>query len=206
MNLRSGSSRGDAVHTSSNVGRGIGNLGVDPQGNVQQLKAYIISEDQEAEEIAQNTGRPNSEFALVPNDTVDVQEYKVRELRRRYAAMADDEVYQAQLLNEYEGMRKKMRFEEAPVGQPVAGPVRKAMSHFTDRDGKCYTSYNRDVTRSSVEYSMPFLRMAHAGRVLEVCVDELHVRLDVAHARGVFMNKVNMHASFLVDHWESLNL
>lgn len=213
MNLRSGSSssRSDSAQsTTSNGGRGIiGNSGVggreDGAQGALQLRAYIIPEEQEAEEVMQNLGRPNSDFALITNEAVDVQEFKLRELRRRYAAMTEEDIYQAQLLNEFETMKKKMRFEEAAVGTPV-GPVRKATSHFTDRDGKCYTSYNRDVTRSTVEYSMPFLRMAHAGRVLEVCADELHVRLEVTHARGVFMNKVNMHSSLLVDHWESLHL
>jgi len=36
---------------------------------------------------------------------VDVQEFKERELHRRYAAMADEDVYQTQLLNEYESMK-----------------------------------------------------------------------------------------------------
>jgi len=45
------------------------------------------------------------------------------------------------------------------------------------------------------------LRMAYADRVLEVCADDLHVSLNVAHASGVFMSKVNMHASYLVHYW-----
>lgn len=175
-----------------------------------QLKAYNISEEQDEAEIAQNSDQPTSEFMLEISDPIEVQEFKLRELNRRLAARTEQESYQAELMGEFENVRKKMRLKRTPeeIQTDSAGdpPSNKATSHFKDRDGKCYTSFNKDVKRSNVEYSMPFLRMAHSDRILDVCIDELHICLDVNHARGVYLSKVHTHASLLEDHWESINL
>ena len=176
-----------------------------------QFKAYNISVEQEAAEILQNEGRPTAEFLLSDVDSLEVQEFKLREYRRRFfSARTVAKVYQAQLRNEYEEMRKKMRTEESvaenTVGSVVPGPGMKVSSHFTDRDGKLITSYNRNISRTTVEFSMAFLRMVHVDRVFDICTDELHIFLDVAHARGVYLSKANMHSSLIAGHWESINL
>ena len=215
MNLRSQSqstsSGARTVELSQSSNANAGGRGNENGNNAQlKLKAYIIPDDQEEAEIAQNRGRPTSDFLLVNDEPVEVQEFKLREFHRRFSAMEEKDVYQSQLLSEFESMKKKMRLEdpvdESPVGTAGVIPGRKATSHFNDRDGKFYISFNRDITRSTVEYAMPFLRMAHSGRVLDVCVDELHICLNIAHARSVYLSKVNMHTSLLASHWESINL
>ena len=205
MNLRSQSqstssvARGGESQNQNDLGR---NQNTN-SGSNSRFKAYNISADQEAAEIERNSDRPTSDFLLSEDDSLEEQEFKLREYRRRFSALTDQEVYQAQIRSEFEEMRKKLRTEE-PVEKHAAG--RKVSSHFTDRDGKLHTSYNKDINRSTIELSMPFLRMVQAERILDVCVDELHVKLDVGHARGIFLSKANMHPSLLEEHWESLQL
>ena len=193
-----------------NGGRGNGGRGAGVGRGVGQLRAYDISANQEAQEVLQNSGRPMSEFTLVNGEPLANQEFKLREVQRRYSAMTDNEVYQAQILNEYEEMRKKMRMDEpgglAGQGGVAVAPARKVTSHFSDRDGKLITSYNREITRSTVEFAMPFLRMADPFRIADICIDELHICLDVNLAREIYLSKANIHHSLLPESWKSIVL
>jgi len=88
-----GSSGGQAGGGRGNGGRGNG-----------QFRAYDISAEQEAAEVLQNMHRPVKVFDLVENEPIADQEFKLREVHRRYQAMSENEIYKAQILNEFEGM------------------------------------------------------------------------------------------------------
>ena len=168
-------------------------------------KAYDIDVLVDASEEKENEGMPDSHFFPKEGDTIIEKEKGVRELKRRYGKRKAELEYAAELAAEAKHLRRMLGCDEEAVVHAVGVP-KKVQYHFTDQDGKQYVSLVKDVNKSSFKKSMAFLRMMDETRILELCTDDTHIVLDVAHCREWFLSKSNLSISSLAPHWSTMDL
>ena len=172
---------------------------------IRACKAYTITPLDDAAEELENEGKPDSDFFPKEGDSVESKEKGIRELHRRFGKRKAALEYDAELAAEAKQLRRMLGCEEevAPI---VTALAKKTQYHFTDQDGKIHISYIKDVTKLCFKKSMAFLRMMDPIRILELCTDDLHIVLDVEHAREWFLSRANLSVSSLPNHWASMEL
>jgi len=166
-------------------------------------KAYIIDAIDDAAEEIENKEKPDSDFYPKDSDSTASKEKGIRELKRRFMKRKADLEYDAELAAEAKQLRKMLGGEDESLG---SGTTKKVQYHFTDQDGKSYISLVKEVNKSSFKKTMAFLRMMDEARILELCTDDTHIVLDVAHCREWFLSKSNLSISSLAPHWSTIDL
>jgi hypothetical protein len=169
------------------------------------LKAYDINPVDDIAEEKLNEGMPDYEFFPKEGDSVLCREKGVRELNRRYNKRKVALEYEAELAAEAKQLRRLLGGVDEGPSNTVTVP-KKIQYHFSDQDGKEYISLVKEVSKTCFKKSMAFIRMMNDTRLLELCLDDLHIVLDVDHVREWFFSKSNISVSALPQHWSSLEL